>query len=482
MPIAARWIDVCDNGKMRNHKELTNHIQSRKVPKDLSNCTFTVCAQIVPPFIERGCKAGMEIILIRIIAHVLKFNLTTFCTTMPRGDVAEEDGSLSHLLLKLRKDECDFIMGSMYPDNDVHLSFKSSHSYFEDSYTWFVPMAPWRAPWKGLVVIFNWSTWLFLVLVLMLSSFAWTFLGRNSGELEKFKKFAMCILNSWSVMLGVSVNLQPIRNPLRILFMAVALYGLNITTVYTSKLIQVFTEPAHDAQIQTVGEIMDQRLPLGGREEYKDWFSSGTPEDEKISLLYNISDDFLPSGLNLKRVMAGHQAILMSRLFVKSKKYGHHVYSFKSNVFSNQLEIICEKGFPLLSDFNNVISLLKDSGVIEKIYSDALYEMDRKSHATAVDEADEVDIILTINHLQGAFAILGYGLLISMVCFGVEVGMTLDYAWGSKRVYLGRGYYLSVAFPKIQAKPNHKVKWRRRVFNWIPHQRTVGLQKKKVLK
>lgn len=83
------------------------------------------------------------------------------------------------------------------------------------------------------------------------------------AEEKPHKKFALCAMNSFAVFLGISSNNRPDHTPLRVFFIILALYGLNITTMYTSKLITVFTQPAHDHQISTIQEILNKKIPIG---------------------------------------------------------------------------------------------------------------------------------------------------------------------------------------------------------------------------
>lgn len=85
------------------------------------------------------------------------------------------------------------------------------------------------------------------------------------GEESAHKKIVLCVMNSLAVILGISSNNRPDYTPLRVFFVLLALYGLNVTTIYTSKLITVFTEPAHDQQVSTIKEILDAGIPIGRR-------------------------------------------------------------------------------------------------------------------------------------------------------------------------------------------------------------------------
>lgn len=160
----------------------------------------------------------------------------------------------------------------------------------------------------------------------------------------------------------------------------------------------------------------------GGREEYSDWFLNDNPLDQVISKKYNMSERFEPTVENMKSVRDGFISILSNRIFVLSHDLQDDIFGLPGNVFSNQLEMIAERGFPLIRKFNSLINRMKDTGLIEKIYDDFLFN---KTILDFIHDkkgiADVSQTRLTVQHLQGAFAVLIVGLLISFVVFVVEV-------------------------------------------------------------
>lgn len=97
-------------------------------------------------------------------------------------------------------------------------------------------------------------------MTLFIAGVSWFLFGKAMTEANPLP---LCVMNSLAVILGISSNNRPKHTPLRVFFVLLALYGLNITTIYTSKLITVFTEPAHDQQITTIKEILDAGIPIG---------------------------------------------------------------------------------------------------------------------------------------------------------------------------------------------------------------------------
>lgn len=149
--------------------------------------------------------------------------------------------------------------------------------------------------------------------------------------------------------------------------------------------------------------------------------------------LYNTTEDFSPTVENLAAVANRHRVILTNRAYILSQSIDN-VFPLPFNVFANQIEMITERGFPLLDRFSTLISHMRDSGIIQKLYNDFYYNVtmlhnirDRDS-----DEFKEAQIVLTLGHMNGAFTMLIMGLLISSVTFGVE--LLVDKYYSRRRV------------------------------------------------
>lgn len=99
--------------------------------------------------------------------------------------------------------------------------------------------------------------------MLIISTIAWYILGHATHEARPMQQLGLCALNVWAVVLGHSIYARPQLIPLRIFFLALALYGLNVSTIYASKLIVVFTLPSYESQIDTIEEILESQIPIG---------------------------------------------------------------------------------------------------------------------------------------------------------------------------------------------------------------------------
>lgn len=284
-------IGKCVNGKLVDRKYTKKQLQINKVPSEMHRCMFTVCARVQEPFVNEGCHDGLEILIIHFLQEEMGFEINITCSDLERGEL-NEDGTWSDLLGKVRDDSCDIIAGAFFPDNEVHAEFAATEFYLEDFYSFFVQKAPLAPRWLGLVTIFKIRAWTACGVVLIVSWISWWILAIVSHEKRQYRQILLTFMNVLAVTLGVSANNRPVYSPLRVFFSFLALYALTITAIYTSKLITVFTNPKYAHQIDSIEEILEMNLPIGGRLENMDWFDNGEYIDELVFSRYNHSTLF----------------------------------------------------------------------------------------------------------------------------------------------------------------------------------------------
>uniref|UniRef100_A0A1A9X4A3 Ionotropic glutamate receptor C-terminal domain-containing protein n=1 Tax=Glossina brevipalpis TaxID=37001 RepID=A0A1A9X4A3_9MUSC len=369
--LIAQPFGQCDDGKLTPGTAAMKPILYKYFNAfNAKNCTFYLCASIWAPFVEADCINGIEMRLMGFLKERLKFKLNQTCSDDNRG-VEDDSGEFSGLLGKLNKKSCDFIIGGFYPDNDVIEKFWVTDCYLQDRYTWFVKLADTRPIWLALCSIFDPIIWLSLIGMLFISWMFWYIFVSVLPEPKKFKDFSLTGINNLAVVICVSVNERPFCHASRIFFLALTLYGLNVSTTYSSKLISVLTDPGLMDQIDSLSEVVAAGLPFGGSEESRDWFEN--EEDQWIFDNYNDSLDFQPNSVNLEAVKIGKRVILSSRMYILQNKIADDLYAFKRNVFSSPVQMIMKPGFPFLIEFNLLIRRMRDSGIFEKINDDFRY-------------------------------------------------------------------------------------------------------------
>lgn len=284
-------IGKCSSGILADKNLTEIYLKADKVPPVMHNCMFTFCTRVQEPFINAGCQNGLEIQIMNFLKSEMHFETKTVCTNLDRGEL-NDDGTWSDLLGAVREDSCDIIAGAFFPDFEVHAQFAATEFYLQDFYTFYIQKATFAPRWKGLVQIFKIRAWTAFGVVLIISWISWFLLGIISGESRQHRQILLTFMNVWAVSLGISANNRPVLPTLRMFFSFLALYALTITAIYTSKLITVFTNPRYDYQIDSVEEILESDLLVGGRVETMDWFENEDALDRRVFESYNHSDAF----------------------------------------------------------------------------------------------------------------------------------------------------------------------------------------------
>ena len=80
--------------------------------------------------------------------------------------------------------------------------------------------------------------------------------------------------------------------------------------------------------------------------------------------------------------------------FVQSTRYRNDVFGLTLNMFSNHLEMIVERGFPLLPKINHVISQMRDSGLMAKLNDDFIFNFTIISFMRELIEGHNEDVYM----------------------------------------------------------------------------------------
>lgn len=454
-------IGRCENGELSNFNVTQHHLSIDRIPDVMENCTFKFCARVQEPFVKEGCHDGLEILIMKFLQNVMKINVDIECSDMDRGEL-DENGEWTDLLGLVRRDSCDIVGGAFFPDFEVHADFAATEFYFQDFYTFYVKRADLAPRWIGLVTIFKIRAWTAFGVVLIISWIFWWIMGCISRPREgiQHRQIILTLINVIAVQLGVSANNRPLHNSLRMFFSFFAIYSLTINAIYTSKLITVFTNPVHDYQIDTIQEILDKNFSIGGRTENMDWFEDGDDVDRLVFERYNHSADFRPSTKNIERIIEnGNIALLMSKLFARSDHLYSDIHGLTQSMFSNNIEMIVERGFPLLRKINKILSIMREQGFMSQLNADFTHnttilsrikkaaknyrqnnvEYSEEDIDVFEDEEEVVDedpqIVLSLEHLEGGFTLLVMGYLVSAAVFILERLSTINFLKLWKKIH-----------------------------------------------
>lgn len=163
----------------------------------------------------------------------------------------------------------------------------------------------------------------------------------------------------------------------------------------------------------------------------------------------------------LKSVAHGERVLLTSRVFVFSKSV-HGIFPLTFNVFASPLQMISERGFPLLKRYTLLIGRMIDAGITVKLYSDFYFNMTILEHIRHhSEEIEPTQIVLTLNHMDGAFNLLCLGLMISSIVFFLEMLVNFYRRRQNSRSrwkLLPNTWFSVTILQKAQTKENRKPK------------------------
>lgn len=268
--------DTCVGGHLKRGTGLFND----KLPKNLQGCPLKILAMIMPPFINNQAERnpGIEMELLNTIVHKLNVEMFVDFNNTSRGERIS-GRCWSGMVGRLMNDEGDLAFGGIYPDNAIHNDFETTISYLQDSYTWVVPRALALPRWLGLVIIFDNNMWIVVGVIYLMCTLVWLLLGNLSNESKQHKALDHCAINTWMMNIGGVAYNRPVNQALRVFFIFLCIYNVVLVTAYQTKLIMVLTQPYYEKQIDSLEEILNANLHVGGVEELKDIINEA---DEKL--------------------------------------------------------------------------------------------------------------------------------------------------------------------------------------------------------
>ncbi|XP_059049743.1 uncharacterized protein LOC131844796 [Achroia grisella] len=425
--------NFCEKGTLK----YDNQIFEEKVPHNMSGCRIHILAIQRQPFISAAeHDPGIEKKLIDQVLGQMNIITETEIIEEYRGERDSNglwDGALKLLVAK----KAQILLGGIFPDFDVHEDFEYSTWYLADTYTWVVPRAYPSPNSVALVIIFQRFVWCCFIIVFITCVFIWKVLGHLSGDTPYNRLFRHCFLNTWLCTLGFTSYKRPTKQALRIFYVSFNLYCVLTVTAYNTQLIDVLRNPTSEYQIQTVEELAESDLKMGGLEELRDLFiNSSDPFDyyigEQWISINNITQALIDVvihrnfSLLCSRLQLAHVSAIMPEL---SDSFGNFkYYTFDLDMFSVPLEMLALKGFALTDKFSTILSAYKQNGINSAVRREfASVNKRRRASLLRMLGVETTEISpLSTEHLQGGFVVLISGFITGFLVLLIEIAYKND--------------------------------------------------------
>lgn len=69
-------VGQCNDGRLVNDAETERHLKMSVVPERMNGCVFNFCTRVTEPYMEPGCKEGLEMEMMHILKSVLQFKVS----------------------------------------------------------------------------------------------------------------------------------------------------------------------------------------------------------------------------------------------------------------------------------------------------------------------------------------------------------------------------------------------------------------------
>lgn len=412
-------IDHCVKGKLLNLRQY----YSGKIT-NFFNCTIKVVANSIEPFVIDK-NEGFEILMLEEIGKKLNITFLTHITEDDSWGDKTIDGNWSKGLGEVHSNRCIGV-GAFYTLAEFLQDFDFARSHFSAKLVWVVPIAGDVPKWRVLTVIFSWYLWLLCIGLIIFGGFFLRLVSSFSkSEFKIYKKIGHDVFFSYQIMMMNVIPHQPQSDLTRLVFLALSVFSIIISATYTSSLINYLTLTQKEHQVDSVDDILHQEYDIGGLALYKTIFDQTQDKDSKeIVQRYKVSDDLLDVWLEKVSVNRNASTIgiaIYFRYLIATRDNISTDYEGKPTIFlvpkkilEFYVTIVVKEGFPFLEHLNHVIEQMTTGGIVLYLANTYTYRAQQYSQSGKVVQQ------LSIDHLQGPFAILILGFALGITSLLME--------------------------------------------------------------
>ncbi|KAK4873581.1 hypothetical protein RN001_012941 [Aquatica leii] len=412
-------LDVCQKGSSLENTLIFDD----KVPKTFHNCSITTIAMKYPPFVVNE-NMGFEVRVLKELGHILDIRFKIEIQNAVDWGVRISPNNWTGPLERVYK-ESAIAIGNVIPNAEYALDFDLSIAYFYEHMVWVVPAALPIPRWKNIFVIFSFELWLACFGFYLLSAVLLYALSRCAvSEYKCYKELSLNLIAALGLLVGVAIAKQPKTLGTRSIFISVAAYSMILAVLYQTVLMSHLLNPVYESQIETVDDIFDSGMGIGGIKSFREFFNvSNDKKAMRIYDIFEIYEEINDTAFNWLITVADDRdtCTLSSSFYTKYLMNANHsvfvnrqgdekIYILKELIFSYPVQMIQPRGFLLEEQFDKVIWKLINGGLIQ-------FWANKYQEYSYTDVSEDDDTQLTMRHLQGAFMLLFFGYAFATVAF-----------------------------------------------------------------
>lgn len=310
--------------------------------------------------------------------------------------------------------------------------------YYELTMRWWVPCAKPAPRVEKIMAVFTSSVWISLLAVFVLTALAFwrTALAPSSAsrrDPEVFQTFRYNFYIVWAVFLGVSVPKLPTTLRLRSMFLLYVWYSFAMTTVFQVFFITFLVNPGHGKRVKNFEELVSSGLKLVTDARMLSFVNvSGYWEYLRLELSTDscsVIDECviqLVRNKNMTTVSSKFQFEYILATVGKTEDKNNYLCTIPEIVVTSKFSMYISKGNPLQDRFNLWIQRILESGLVNRYWSQVLWNETLQGIARAEEDSSERGendgefFVFTASHLSVAFYQLLIGYFISFAVYTAE--------------------------------------------------------------
>ncbi|PSN35104.1 Ionotropic receptor 511 [Blattella germanica] len=376
-----------------------------KVIQTMEGCTFKVLLFIWPPFIflkktDKG-KTLIDGIYIRVLNMISEIMLIRYSFN------SYPDKHIGDIILpvtehKFHSDNCDYV----YP-------------YFTDDLTFFIPAGNMIPRWQSLFRCFSSNMWCFVIVSYFMGTLAFLFFevfDNLKGNRIFYANTVTVFFNTFCSSLGIAMK-ENFHSMNSYLFLTLWLfYCMQIYTAYQASLTGFIVNPGEFSPIKTIDQLKESGFGLWQSFRLLDIIE--TDVDINVSLSCDSTDCFKILLENPNSAVLTFKTY--SEMFVQgylTSNGRRPLVALEESFLKVYISLITRIGCMINKRFKLIIQRLVIGGFIQK-WANTMVEHHWNMYYNNVD-SDTV-FSFSLNHLQGAFYLLIFGLVISTIAFVCE--------------------------------------------------------------
>lgn len=318
------------------------------------------------------------------------------------------------------------MIGGLAENADSRALLTSSVKYYQDDMTFCVSNAGPAPSWMNVFAIFDMGTWMFAIALLNLTGYLlWKF---SAIEHTSQGNLVWGLLRTLAITLATYAQWEPRRFPIRFYFLCLMIYGMHFNVAYQSFLITVLTRPRYKAQITSLEMAVAESFHFRGSENTYNFFVSNmdtNPLAKYVVQHFEICEDI---DRCLHDILSDPTlAVAVSREHSENsplmKVRNMFCFPRTHNIYNFLISVLARRDHHILARMNRNIRSILEAGLLVK------WQKDSQHVAMGSDEADKSaggdaegsgQIVLRLDHVQGAFFVGSIGLTLALVVFILE--------------------------------------------------------------